>query len=72
MDFQILKLQETPDSVPHGEMPRHVTLYADRSLCDTMVPGNRVVVAGVYSIRKAGGQANANKRDKVGDLTYGF
>jgi DNA replication licensing factor MCM5 len=24
VDFQILKLQETPDSVPHGEMPRHM------------------------------------------------
>ncbi len=53
VDFQMLKLQEAPDSVPHGEMPRHVSLYVDRFLCDQMVPGNRVTVLGVYSIRKA-------------------
>ena len=30
VDFQILKLQEAPEAVPHGEMPRHMQLYADR------------------------------------------
>ena len=30
VDFQILKLQEAPDSVPHGEMPRHVQLFLER------------------------------------------
>lgn len=30
VDFQTLKLQETPDAVPHGEMPRHMQLYCDR------------------------------------------
>ncbi len=54
VDYQMLKLQEAPDSVPHGELPRHVTLYADRFLCDQVVPGNRVTVTGIYSIRKTG------------------
>ena len=31
VDMQILKLQEAPDSVPHGEMPRHMQLFVDRS-----------------------------------------
>ena len=30
VDFQILKLQEAPDSVPHGEMPRHCKLFLER------------------------------------------
>ena len=52
VDFQNLKLQESPDSVPHGEMPRHISCYVDRSLVERSVPGNRVTVIGVYSIRK--------------------
>lgn len=30
VDFQTLRLQESPDAVPHGEMPRHLQLYCDR------------------------------------------
>ncbi len=30
VDFQVLKLQENPEQVPHGEMPRHMQLYCDR------------------------------------------
>ena len=30
VDFQVLKLQEIPESVPNGEMPRHMQLYCDR------------------------------------------
>lgn len=48
----MLKLQESPESVPNGEMPRHISLYCDRYLCDRAVPGNRVTVIGVYSIKK--------------------
>lgn len=52
VDFQILKMQENPDHVPHGEMPRHMQLYCDRNLCERVVPGNRVTVLGIYSIKK--------------------
>lgn len=30
VDFQTQRLQEAPDAVPHGEMPRHMQLYCDR------------------------------------------
>ena len=30
VDFQVIKLQEIPESVPNGEMPRHMQLYCDR------------------------------------------
>lgn len=41
---QTLKLQEAPDHIPTGDMPRHIQLYVDRALVDKMVPGNRVQV----------------------------
>ncbi|CAG9763999.1 unnamed protein product [Ceutorhynchus assimilis] len=52
VDFQILKLQELPDGIPQGEIPRHMLLYCDRYLCDRVVPGNRVFILGIYSIKK--------------------
>lgn len=63
VDFQILKLQEAPDSVPHGEMPRHMSLFLDRSLVDRVVPGNRVTVLGIYSIKK-GAKTSNSRSDK--------
>ncbi|KAK7104511.1 DNA replication licensing factor mcm5-A-like [Littorina saxatilis] len=64
VDFQILKLQEAPEDVPNGEMPRHMTLYCDRNICDRVVPGNRVTVIGIYSIKKTA-KASRNPREKV-------
>jgi len=66
VDFQNLKLQEAPDSVPHGEMPRHLQLYVDRSLVDRAVPGNRVTVIGVYSIRKMAKIGRGAEKGAVG------
>uniref|UniRef100_A0A8B9YXC7 DNA replication licensing factor MCM5 n=1 Tax=Buteo japonicus TaxID=224669 RepID=A0A8B9YXC7_9AVES len=65
VDFQVLKLQESPDAVPHGEMPRHLQLYCDRYLCDKVVPGNRVTIMGIYSIKKST-QSKNRSRDNVG------
>ncbi|PIO63953.1 MCM2/3/5 family protein [Teladorsagia circumcincta] len=52
VDYQTLKLQENPEDVPHGEMPRHLQLYCDRYLTDRVAPGNRVTLVGVFSIKK--------------------
>jgi hypothetical protein len=35
VDQQILKIQEAPDNVPVGEMPRHAVLIADRYVYNT-------------------------------------
>ncbi len=64
VDFQILKLQEAPDSVPHGEMPRHLQLFTDRFLVDRVVPGNRITVLGIYSIKKP--SMNSGKKSDKG------
>ena len=66
VDFQMLKVQEAPDSVPHGEMPRHISLYVDRCLVDKVVPGNRITVLGIYSIKKSNKMTSKNERGAVG------
>jgi DNA replication licensing factor MCM5 len=50
IDQQILKLQEAPDQVPVGELPRHILVTADRYLTNRVVPGTRCTVMGVFSI----------------------
>jgi DNA replication licensing factor MCM5 len=50
VDQQSLKLQECPESVPTGEMPRHFLLMADRYLVDRVSPGTRVNVLAVKSL----------------------
>lgn len=61
VDFQTLKLQENPEDVPHGELPRHLQLYVQNQLTDVMAPGNRVTLVGVYSIRKTSQGGGRNK-----------
>ncbi|TEB39338.1 ATP dependent DNA helicase [Coprinellus micaceus] len=48
-DQQTLKLQEAPDMVPVGELPRHMILSVDRNLTGKVVPGSRVIATGIYS-----------------------
>lgn len=48
-DHQSLKLQEAPDMVPVGELPRHMLLSADRYLTGRVIPGSRVIATGIYS-----------------------
>ena len=50
IDQQVLKLQEAPDQVPVGELPRHILISADRYLTNRVVPGARCTVMGVFSI----------------------
>ncbi|XP_052769415.1 DNA replication licensing factor mcm5-like [Mya arenaria] len=64
VDFQVLKLQEAPESVPNGEMPRHMQLFCDRYMCDKAVPGNRVSVIGIFSIKKMA-PTKGSAREKV-------
>ncbi|CAO1427742.1 unnamed protein product [Diamesa serratosioi] len=66
VDFQTLKLQELPDYVPQGEIPRHMQLFCDRSLCERVVPGNRVLIQGIYSIKQVSGGKNDRHKAVVG------
>ena len=65
IDQQIIKLQEAPELIPTGEMPRHVLMTCDRQLTDKCTPGNRVKVVGILSITKKSGatsDTNSNKQ----------
>lgn len=59
VDQQVIKLQEAPDQVPVGELPRHVLISADRYLANRVVPGSRCTVMGIFSIYQSKGGAKA-------------
>ncbi|CAM9349081.1 unnamed protein product [Ascophyllum nodosum] len=50
VDQQTLKLQESPEVVPTGEMPRNIIVVMDRNLVDKVSPGTRVAVMGIASL----------------------
>lgn len=47
-DKQVIKLQESPDDMPAGETPHTVALFAHNDLVDSVQPGDRVTVTGIY------------------------
>ena len=53
VDQQTLKLQECPECVPTGEMPRSLLLATERNLVDVAPPGTRVSVIGIASLFKS-------------------
>lgn len=44
VDRQTIKLQEAPEQVPTGEMPRSVQMAVERTMVDRAPPGTRVTV----------------------------
>ncbi|KAI3627788.1 MCM5 [Malassezia furfur] len=62
VDAQTLKLQEAPDMVPVGELPRHMLLSADRALVGRVVPGAHIIATGIfstYTVQRSSTQPNA-------------
>lgn len=55
VDQQTLKLQEAPEVVPTGEMPRSVLLAVERGVVDKAPPGTRVSVMAIVSLFNAAG-----------------
>uniref|UniRef100_A0A2L2XZ57 DNA replication licensing factor MCM4 n=2 Tax=Parasteatoda tepidariorum TaxID=114398 RepID=A0A2L2XZ57_PARTP len=47
-DKQMIKLQEAPDDMPPGQTPHTVILYAHNDLVDSVQPGDRITVTGIY------------------------
>lgn len=56
VDQQSVKLQEAPDMVPVGELPRHILLSLDRYLTGRVVPGSRIIATGIYSTFNGSGK----------------
>jgi len=47
-DKQLIKVQETPDSIPEGETPHSIKVFAFDELVDCVKPGDRVEITGIY------------------------
>ncbi|KAG8829817.1 minichromosome maintenance protein 5 [Serendipita sp. 399] len=57
VDHQTMKLQEAPDMVPVGELPKHMLLSVDRQLTNKVIPGTRVIATGIFSTFAPKGKA---------------
>jgi DNA replication licensing factor MCM5 len=65
VDDQTLKLQELPEHVPVGEMPRSFDLHAHHHLVDKCVPGTRLTAIGAFcATERAAGTSLAGGRQK--------
>jgi DNA replication licensing factor MCM5 len=62
VDQQRLKLQENPENVPTGELPRHLSLALDRYLVGATKPGTRVAVVGMYTTYEAVGSGSGESK----------
>lgn len=67
-DQQTLKLQEAPDMVPVGELPRHMLLSVDRYLSGKVVPGSRIIATGIYSTFQSAKNVGNNHRPQAPSL----
>lgn len=66
IDRQTLKLQESPQSIPTGELPRTILLSVDRALVGAAQPGSRISVTGLYTVMQQGSRAS---RERTGSAT---
>ncbi|KAK0570971.1 hypothetical protein LWI29_009283 [Acer saccharum] len=72
VDQQTLKLQENPEDVPTGELPRNMLLSIDRHLVQTIVPGTRLTILGIYSIFQAANSTASTRRHERGQFSRSF
>lgn len=65
IDHQTLKLQESPEVVPTGEMPRNIMLSVDRYLVDLVTPGTRVSVMAISSLTNTGAKSKLQTASNI-------
>ncbi|KAG7360891.1 MCM2/3/5 family protein [Nitzschia inconspicua] len=64
-DRQKIKLQEAPEKVPTGEMPRSVMVAVERGLVDKAPPGTRVSIFCIPTLFGSNGNASSSTQQKV-------
>lgn len=61
VDWQKITIQEKPEDLPPGQMPRSVTILLTNDLVDTVRPGDRVATVGVLQSIPDFSQKSAGK-----------
>ncbi|KAG7390813.1 MCM DNA helicase complex subunit [Phytophthora pseudosyringae] len=56
-DYQMISMQETPETAPLGQLPRSCEIIVENDIVDKCKPGDRVRVIGIY--RPLGGNSTA-------------
>nr|WP_206205303.1 minichromosome maintenance protein MCM [Thermococcus sp. LS2] len=56
IDYQHLRIQDAPEKLKGGEMPRFIDAIVLDDLCETVVPGDRVIVTGVLRTIEEGNE----------------
>ncbi|AFM98401.1 minichromosome maintenance protein [Encephalitozoon hellem ATCC 50504] len=51
IDVQYVKIQEFFEDIPVGETPRHFSLVLEKGMVNSLIPGSKVVVTGIYCMR---------------------
>jgi len=59
VDHQCLKLQEPPEMIPTGDIPRSYNIISEKYLVNKVTPGTRVIVNGVLAI------SSRNTKDNI-------
>jgi len=71
-DQQTLKLQELPEHVPVGEMPRSVDLCVEKYAVDMANPGTRLTAIAIYCASEHSAGANMSTRGQKGTNTVKY
>ena len=70
--FQELKLQELPNQVPMGHVPRSMTIHCSGELTRLASPGDVVTIDGIFLPQKMGGDGGWGRSNRSGLITMTF